>query len=279
MNIACSTLPFRSYPLSGALGKIASFGIKRVELCVDPFHSEPTRWKEQPKEIKLLVEHSSLVINSIHVPVPEEIPGSSYDTVREDWSLNTKKSIDLAAFLGAPFVVQHVRIFETPGGSRSDAILRKAVPDLFEIARYAATREIKVAIENTPSSTERMLGSDVKELMNVVDMLPEDTVGICLDLSHLLACGRDPVEELESINIQRLISVHASDNNSNQLKDIHLPLGVGDIPWRRILDILESLRFRGSFVIEVVGEGENGDKALTDSLNFLREIHNFDDWP
>jgi sugar phosphate isomerase/epimerase len=279
MNIACSTLPFRSYPLSEALGKIAYFGIKRVELCVDPLHSKPTRWKEQPKEIKLLVEHSGLVINSIHVPLPEEIPGSSYDKVREAWSLNTKKSIDLAAFLGAPFVVQHVRIFETPGGPRSDTTLGKAVPDLFEIAQYAATRKIKVAIENTPSSTEKMIGSDVKDLMDVVDTLPGDTVGICLDLSHLLACGRDPVESLESINFQRLISVHASDNNSNQLKDIHLPLGAGDIPWRRILDILGSLRFRGSFVIEVVGEGEDGDRALADSLNFIREIHKFDDWP
>jgi sugar phosphate isomerase/epimerase len=279
MNIACSTLPFRNYPLSEALRKIASFGIKRVELCVDPLHSKPTRWKEQPGEIKLLVEHSGLVINSIHVPLPEEIPSSSYDEAKETWSLNTKESIDLAAVLGAPFVVQHVRIFETPGGPRSDTTLGKAVPDLFEIAQYAATRKIKVAIENTPSSTEKMLGSDVKELMNVVDMLPGDTVGICLDLSHLLACGRDPVEALESINFQRLISVHASDNNSNQLKDIHLPLGAGDIPWRRILDILESLRFRGSFVIEVAGEGEDGDRALTDSLDFLRGVHNFDDWP
>ena len=279
MKIACSTLPYRSYALGEALRKIVSFGMKRVEFCIDPRHSDPNKWRERPEEIKLLVEHLGLVINSIHVPLPEEIPRSLYDEAKETWSLNTKKSIDLAALLGAPFVVQHVRIFETPGGPRSDTTLGKAVPDLSEIAQYAATRKIKVAIENTPSSTERMLGSDVKELMNVVDVLPGDTVAICLDLSHLLACGHDPVEALESINFQRLISVHASDNNSNQLKDIHLPLGAGDIPWRRILDILESMGFHGSFVIEVAGEGEDGDRALTDSLGFLRQIHNFDDWP
>lgn len=279
MNIACSTLPFRSYPLSGALRKIASFGIKRIELCVDPLHSNVNRWNEHPEKIRLLIEDSGLVLNSIHVPLPEEIPDSPYDKIRENWSLNTKKSIDLAVFLGAPFVVQHVRTSEIPGVSMNYPDMGKTAPDLFEIAQYAATRKIKVAIENAPSSRERMLGSDVGELMNIVDPLPEETVGICLDLSHLLASGRDPVEALESINIHRLLSVHASDNRSGQLRDIHLPLGAGDIPWKQILDFLEIVKFRGSFVIEVAGEGEDGDRALTDSLNFLREVHRFDDWP
>ncbi len=276
MNIACSTLPFRTYPLAEALRKIASFGMKRVELCVDPLHSNPNRWKERPEEIKLLVEHLGLVLNSIHVPLPEEIPYGPYDKVKEVWSRTTRKSIDVAAFLGVPFIVQHVGIFEIPGDG---PILGKTVPHLVELARFAATKKIKVAIENAPSSTQRMLGAGVGELMEVVGELPEGSVGLCLDLSHCLACGWDPVEALESVNIHRLLSVHASDNRSNQLRDVHLPLGAGDIPWKRILDILESLRFRGPFVIEVTDEGGDGNRALEDSLNFLREIHRFDDWP
>lgn len=278
MNIACSTLPFRSYPLEEAIGKIASFGMKRVELCVDPRHSNPNRWREKPEEIKLLIEHSGLVLNSIHVPLPEDIQENLYDKIKENWFLNTKESIDLAAFLGAHFIVQHVRVLETLGGPRQEATLVRTLPDLHEIAPYAARRKIKIAIENAPSSTERMLGSTIEEVMDFTQSLPQDVVGICLDFSHFMACGWDPVEVLESIDIPRLLSVHASDNLSKQLRDIHLPLGAGDIPWKRILDILESLRFRGSFVIEVA-EGENGEKALTDSLNFLREIHRFNDWP
>lgn len=277
MNLACSTLPFRNYPLSEALRKIASFGMKRVELCVDPLHSNIARWKERPEEMRLLIEDSGLVLNSIHVPLPEEIPDYPYEGIKENWSRNTKTSIDLAAFLGAPFVVQHVMVPKIPWGPGTEA--RKALPDLLEIARYGATNKIKVAVENAPSSTERMLGADVRELMEVVGTLPEETVGICLDLSHCLACGYDPVEALESVNMNRLLSIHASDNRSNQLKDIHLPLGVGDIPWRRVLNMLESLGFRGSFVIEVGAEREDGGRALADSLSFLREVHRFDDWP
>jgi sugar phosphate isomerase/epimerase len=279
MYIACSTLSFRSYPLSEALRKIASFGMKRVELCVDPLHSNPTTWKERPEEIKLLLEDQGLVLNSIHVPLPEKTPGGPYSKGEVGWSRNTQKTIDLATFLGAPFVVQHVRVLEPTTGTGSEMPLGRILPDLPGISRYAAPRKIRVAIENAPSSTERMLGADVKELVKAVSDLSEDTVGICLDLSHCMACGFDPVEALESVDIHRLLSVHASDNRSDQLRDVHLPLGGGDIPWKRVLDILESLRFGGSFVIEVADKGGNGDRMLRDSLNFLREIHGFDDWP
>jgi sugar phosphate isomerase/epimerase len=277
MNIACSTLPFRSYALGEALRKIVSFGMKRVEFCVDPRHSDPNKWKERPEEIKLLIQQSGLVLNSIHVPLPEEIPSSLYDKAKEDWSLNTKRSIDLAAFFGAPFVVQHVRIVEmsTEGGQGIKS--QRTLPDLPAVAQYAARRKIKVAVENAPSSTTRMLGASIGEITDFVDALPDESVGICLDLSHCLACGRDPMEALESVNIHRLLSVHASDNLSNQLRDVHLPIGEGHIPWKRVLDILESLEFRGSFVVEVA-EGENGERTLGDSLKFLRGIHGFDNW-
>ncbi len=218
------------------------------------------------------------MLNSVHVPLPEEIPDDPYDKIKEDWSRNTKKSIDLAAFLGAPFVVQHVGVVEMSREAGQGLRSRKTLPDLHAVAQYAARRKIKIAVENAPSSTTRMLGATIGEITDFVDSLPDESVGICLDLSHCLACGRDPMEALESVNVHRLLSVHASDNLSNQSRDVHLPVGEGDIPWKRVLDILESLEFRGPFVVEVA-EGENGERALGDSLKFLREIHRFDDWP
>jgi len=278
MNLACSTLPFRSYSLGEALRKIAASGMKRMEFCVDPRHSDPNKWKERPEEIKLLFEHSGLVLNSIHVPLPEDIPDSPYEKIKEHWSRNTRETIDLGAFLGAPLVVQHVRVSEISEGPGQATTAGKTLPDLREIAPYAARKKIKVAVENAPSSMERVLGATIREIMDFVDSLPDESVGICLDLSHCLACGSDPMEALESVNVHRLLSVHASDNLSNQLRDIHLPIGAGDIPWKRILDFLKSQGFRGSFVIEVA-EGENGERGLRDSLDFLREIHRFDNWP
>jgi len=272
MYIACSTLPFKEKVLSEALKDIAHLGIKQVEFCSDPLHSLPEQWKESPEEILRLVKRLGIKVNSIHVPVTEVPPNIPYDELRRISTKQTQKTIDLASFFGASFVVQHVRLLKNLLDLRQHDILKELTPNLEEAAKYATTKEIKLALENVPTSFVRMLGANAKELMNVVNLLPPKTIGICLDVTHCVASGYDPLDALNTINIHRLISIHASDNFSSQLIDQHLPIGSGDIPWEKLFDTLESLRFQGSVVIEVAG-GEEEGKTLKDSLNYLQ---NFD---
>jgi sugar phosphate isomerase/epimerase len=274
MHITCSTLPFRKFLLSDALGKIAHLGVKRVELCVDQCHSLPEYWKESPHEILRLVDRLGIRVNSIHVPLTEWTPNTSYKELRRVSTKQTQKTIDLAVFFGASFIVQHVRLSKDSLDLRQPAIFSELAPDLEEAAQYAASKGVKVALENVPTSQARMLGTHPKEVMAVVNLLPPETVGVCLDVAHCVASGHDPLNALRFMDIQRLISVHAADNLSNQLVDQHLPLGSGDIPWEKLLDSLESQGFKGSFVIEV-SEGEGKEKALTDSLNYLRNLGRF----
>lgn len=274
MNIVCSTFLFNSYPLEEAIRKIAALGLKRIEFCVNPLHSNQGRWKKRPEEIKLLVKRLGMEVNSIHVPLPVEISDSRSRKIREISTNLTKKSIDLASFFGSSFIVQHVRVIERPEESGQKIKSEDTIPNLNDIALYAARKNIKVAIENVPSKTKRMLGKTIEEVMNIVDTLPQESVGICLDLTHCIACGYDPVRALKSIYSNRLISIHASDNFAEQLIDVHLPIGSGDIPWKRVIDILKDIGFQGSFVIEVA-EQEDGDEALMSSLEFLRKINSF----
>lgn len=274
MKIVCSTFIFNSYPLEEAIKKIATFGFKKVELCVNPLHSNPNRWKKRPEEIKLLVKRLGLEVNSIHVPLPAGIPDSYSHKIRDISTSLTKESIDLAAFFGSSFIVQHVRVIERSEKSGGDITLEETLPDLNEMAFYAERKKIKIAIENVPSKTGRMLGKNIEEVLNIVDILPKESVSVCLDLTHCLACGYDPVRALKSFDSKRLISIHASDNFLKQLRDVHLPIGSGDIPWKRVIDILKDIGFQGSFVIEVA-EQEDGNKALMSSLEFLRKIISF----
>jgi sugar phosphate isomerase/epimerase len=274
MYIACSTLPFREKALPEALRKIAHLGIKQVEFCSDPLHSLPEQWKESPEEILRLVNRLGTKVNSIHVPVTECPPNIPYDELRRISTQQTKNTIDLASFFGASFVVQHVRLLKNSLDLQQHAILEEITPNLEEAARYAATKGVKLALENVPTSFVRMLGANAKELMNVVNLLPPETIGICLDVTHCVASGYDPLGALNEINIHCLISIHASDNFSNQLIDQHLPIGSGDIPWEKLFDTLESLKFQGSVVIEVAG-GEEEGKTLKDSLNYLQNFDRF----
>ncbi len=274
MNIVCSTFLFNSYPLGEAIRKIAALGLKKVEFCINSLHSDPDRWNEQPEEIKLLVKRLGMEVNSIHVPLPVEISDSRSRKIREISTNLTKESIDLAAFFGSSFIVQHVRLIERPEELGKNIKSEDTIPNLNDVALYAARKNIKIAIENVPSKTKRMLGKTIEEVMNIVDVLSQESVGICLDLTHCIACGYDPVRALKSIDSNRLISIHASDNFAEQLIDVHLPIGSGDIPWKQIIDILKDIGFQGSFVIEVA-EQEDGDKALMSSLEFLRKINSF----
>ncbi|MBW2077944.1 MAG: sugar phosphate isomerase/epimerase [Deltaproteobacteria bacterium] len=274
MYLACSTLPFREKGLPDAIRKLANLGFKSVEFCVDSHHSIPEYWKESPEEILKLANSLGIKVNSIHVPLMVESPNISYAELRRTSTGLTKKTIDLAVLLGASFIVQHVRLLKDSLDSKQHAILEEIVPDLGKIAQYAANKGLKLALENVPSATARMLGSSAKEMMDIVNLLPPKTIGICLDVSHCVASGYDPLAALNTININSLISIHASDNFSTQLIDQHLPIGSGDIPWKKLFNTLESRGFQGSFVIEVTG-GEEEEKTVVDSLNYLRNLSRF----
>ncbi|GAG08460.1 unnamed protein product, partial [marine sediment metagenome] len=151
MNIVCSTFLFNSYPLGEAIKKIAALGLKKVEFCINSLHSDPDRWNERPEEIKLLVKRLGMEVNSIHVPLPVEISDSRSRKIREISTNLTKESIDLASFFGSSFIVQHVRVIERPEESGQKIKSEDTIPNLNDIALYAARKNIKVAIENVPS--------------------------------------------------------------------------------------------------------------------------------
>ena len=270
MLLACSTLPFRERYLPEALEEMASLGVRHVEFCVDPRHCEPGRWNETPEDTLRKADHLGILVNSIHAPLPHVPPQASLGELREIYTETTRNAIDLAAFFSAGFVVQHVRFLESSMFRQDPTLEEKAVPCLSEVVPYAVPRGIRLALENVPTSAYRMLGANADEMTALVDLFQPDVVGTCLDITHCIASGLDPLQVLDAIDFQRLISIHASDNYKGQLIDQHLPLGAGDLPWDRLLETLNSRGFEGSFVIEVAG-GENDGEALRDSLDFLRK--------
>ena len=271
MILTCSTLPFRRQHLSEALEKMSSIGIKRVELCVEPCHSNPGQWQETPEKILRLVKQLGISVNSIHVPLPDASPHFSQEELREISTELTKRTIDLASFFGAGFIVQHVSLTVSETGRRLVPIQKNMIPDLDAITPYAVGQGIKVALENVPSLARRMVGNSAEELTNIANLFQPDTIGICLDITHSIASGFDPLYALDVIDFKRLISIHASDNFKGQLIDQHLPIGGGNFSWSKLFEKLREQKYQGSFVIEVAGDSNEG-RALTDSLSYLQKF-------
>ena len=274
MILASSTLPFRRQCLSDALKAMSSIGIKRVELCVEPCHSNPSQWKETPEKILRLVKHLGITVNSIHVPLPDTSSNIFLDELREISTELTKRTIDIASYFGASFIVQHVSLMDNEMDLTLVPSQKNIVPDLDAITLCAARQGIKVALENVPSLSNRMMGSSADELTNIANLFQPATIGICLDITHGIASGFDPLAALDSIDFNRLISIHASDNFKGQLIDQHLPIGQGNFPWSRLIKKLIEQKYEGSFVIEVAGNSNEG-RTLIDSLNYLRKFDLF----
>ena len=274
MILTCSTLPFRRQCLSDALERMSSIGIKRTELCVEPSHSNPSQWKETPEKILRLVKQLGISINSIHVPLLYASPDIAPEELRKVSTELTKKTIDLSSYFGASFIVQHVSLMDNGKDLTVVPSQKNIFPDLDAITPYAANQGIKVALENVPSLARRMVGNSAEELTNIANLFQPDTIGICLDITHSIASGFDPLYALDAIDFKRLISIHASDNFKGQLIDQHLPIGGGNFPWSRLFGKLREQKYQGSFVIEVAGDSNEG-RTLKDSLSYLRKFDPF----
>jgi sugar phosphate isomerase/epimerase len=250
---------------------MASLGVRHVELCVDPRHSDPSQWNQSPQIISGLVHRLGISVNSIHVPLPQVPVKTSLEKLRQISTAISQKTVDLAAFFGAQFIVQHVRFTLNTVDMVHPSIHEYTIPDLTEITSYCTAQSIKLALENVPTSGNRTLGINAAELKELLNLFPPETVGLCLDLSHCIASGFDPLEALNVIDFRRLISIHASDNFKDQRIDQHLAIGAGDFPWHRFFEKLKSKKYRGSLVIEVA-EGTPEGKSLTDSLRYLQKF-------
>ena len=279
MNLSVSTLIHRHLPLFEALKKIASLGIKCVELCVDEHHSDPGKWKIPPEEMALRIRKTGIAVNSIHIPLIASQDQSSVFQLRKNSLEKSASIIDLAVILSAGYVVQHVAL-DASADSNSNSLLNHAIPELNQVAAYAQKRHIKIALENVPNKNgDITLGDDPLEIMGAVEVLDSPAVGMCFDVSHCVASGHNPLFILQKLNLEKLISLHVSDNQFDLQKDLHLPLGHGQIQWSAIFNWLNDKGFNGSIVVEVAGDNEKG-KNLIDSLAYLEaQSHLFTNFP
>lgn len=269
MNLVCSTLPFKDRPVQEALKKMAILGVKEVELCVDPRHSDPCKWKVSRAEVLEVCHRYEISVHSIHVPEVQEEAKLTEEELAKTWTETSMGAIDLASSFRAGFIVQHVRRIKHTSGESGDEI-SLTLPELNRVVEYADQKGIRIAIENVPSSPVPMLGSSFHELLDVIRGFGKERVGICLDIAHSCEVGVGPREALASIGMDHLMSVHASDSRFRKGEHQHLPIGKGEVDWEEFLGILYRSDFKGSYVVEVSGQ-DDGGKALNESLAYLQQ--------
>ncbi len=181
------------------------------------------------------------------------------------WSWNPatlRREIDFAHNLGAQTLVLHPVCF---GLVTEDD--RPDWPEIVRILDYAAKFGVQLAMENIKDS--------IWTLDRILDKIGDDpaetNLAICIDIGHAnlsTDAGRHPVTNYLERYAGQLSHLHLHDNHGES--DDHLIPGEGNVDWPSVFEVLESIDFSGTAVLESHQEGITPQEGLRRGIEFFR---------
>ncbi|MBR2282308.1 MAG: sugar phosphate isomerase/epimerase [Spirochaetales bacterium] len=168
-----------------------------------------------------------------------------------------RRSIIGAGIMGVKTLVLHPRNFFIDDDCRNRYDLKRSKEENIRyISSYLEEVEripdLKLAIENLflPSGQQKdnRYCSSAEELVDLVDTIGSERVGICWDFGHANISGQDQCRSLETIG-ERLIATHVHDNAGTV--DEHLAPFFGRMDWPPIMAKLKEIGYKGYFTLEV----------------------------
>lgn len=184
-------------------------------------------------------------IYTVHLPQLYDHDISSLD---EETRLNAikkqKNLIEMSMCLNPSVIVIHPDAGKT---EEKDWHLRhKAIiKSLKDLAPWCKERGLKIALENL-TQISAFQTSDI--LVNIIETLGEDNVGICFDVNHnFLESHKSFIKNAGKY----LLTMHISDNDGIGERH-HIP-GTGVINWKELFELLESVNYDSTMIFEVAG--------------------------
>ena len=175
-----------------------------------------------------------------------------------------RRSVDLAAELGAG--VCSLWSGTGPEGLASEHAWERLCEGLRPVIAHGIERGVQVAFEPEPGMfVERPEG-----YIELLERLGSDgeTLGLCLDVGHLLCTGDLPVGEQIRLLAPRLVHVHLDDIRGGVHE--HRMFGEGDLDLAETLRALVEVGFDGLAAVELSRDSHRGAWAAAEAMTRLR---------
>lgn len=242
--------------------------VSNPKFCLEPFEealeeveSEFEGWEilaerhhswEHREEVKDALSTTKIQVQ-VHAPLNDINIASLNPDIRKTSVDEVKKSLKMASMIDAGLVTVHPGIY-SPLSRYMEDIIELSKESLIELKRSAEEYGVNLAVENLPEMWLTLCSEpeDIEYLTNEVGL------DFCLDIGH--AYIADSLEEFLNFSP---VNVHIHDNEGD--KDLHLPLGEGEINLKRVLRSLKN--FKGNYVIE----GRNMEDLL-ESRDYLKRL-------
>ncbi len=235
-----------------SIGLLAGSPVTAVELW-EPTFAKDEGFVTQAREA---FAAAAVAPRTVHAAFGGQYDLSSPDrTIREAGLAQVQVATDLAARMGADYVVVHPSC-EPIGDDERAARLRNSRDSLRQIAAAAGDVGRAIAVELLPRTC---LGRSGDELLDLVGDLDPAVAGICLDTNHLMADYASLPAVVRQIG-SRLVALHCSDYDGVDEK--HWPPLQGVIDWAAFHAALLAVGFAGPLNHEARLEGETPAERL-----------------
>lgn len=244
-----SSIAWQGIRHSEAIAAVRAAGFGGVEILCKPGHFDYDN-DAQVREVRAALGDWPDADVTFHAPFYEVDLSSTDLHVREHAFRETMQALEVASLLRAGSITVHVRSREQMG-HWNDANLVAFQRSLGQLIPAASERSVTLAVENFPPPC---FTSDGEDLLRLIEPFP--AVGVCIDIGHAHLGGR--LIELARLVSPRAFVAHLHDNSGIR-GDEHLIPGEGTIPWRELVEALQTCGFRGERVMEVQAVGTLGE--------------------
>ncbi len=239
--------------------EIKKMGYDNVEIyCGLPFFSgwNQENWIDEIHKIKRVLSEENMEA-VVHAPHYDMNLAAWNPKIRKISVEQAIKGADVASMVDADILVVHPGYMPSTKFSKEGSI-KNSLESMKKISEYAKSKDIKIGIENL-SAGPKALCVWPKELINFVEAVNKDNIGITLDVAHANSIdGMTPIEYLEVVE-KHFMHIHLSDNRGG---DSHFPIGVGNIDFRRLIKKIREKDYQGFMTLE-------GWLPSTDSRDFF----------
>ena len=264
--------------LSNAFDRASNIGAEAIQI----FASSPRAWKfNQPKEeevnlFKEKMEQTGIWPCYIHGSYLVNIGGDPSQIEKSIESLTNNMSV--AGKIGAEGVIFH-------GGSHKGKGFHNIVKQASECLKRVldnSPENVWLCLENSAGMGSH-IGSSFEEMGELIHLVQNDNLKVCLDTEHMFAAGYDltnpdEVPQImkrfdEEIGLSKLVAVHANDSKVELGSgvDRHENIGDGFIGIDGFKSLMNDPSFeKVPFFLEVPGFDSKGPDEI--NINLLKSI-------
>lgn len=208
-------------------------------------------WENYFYNLRNILEKYGARLPIAHSPVAQD--GDKLNDFQHEMKMRTIKGCEI---LGIEWLVSHPKDIE---GKYDKEHLKKLKSFNYDFySRYIEALEKNntgIAIETMTNAIKRewkcgkrQYADNPYDLIELVDSINSDRIGICLDTGHVNTCNTIELSEVVRAFGKRLKALHVHDNNG--ISDEHLLPYMGNIDWKELVHALRDIDYKGDFTFE-----------------------------